>query len=300
MSLTSLLSRITWGRTIGVVVDDRWIALSVTAATPLGRREIFHDVRECEGPESSEALLEEMLRPWIGRGLARRKGVEPWVQLGVPESKVFQAVVPITRANRGASAYNLFLEAAASVNVRSEERIYDLLKFELNKRTMACVSSCVRGVVADLAETLGRLGARLAGAEPAPASLLRAGILRRKTPRGSKLCLRAFLNEEKGLAMLAVGNHVLFWHNFDLPPAGETAAILAVCSTLRLMARSGRMSVPVDTVIVHGRPELELAPEPFRQRIGALSAALRGAGLQPGRGRPGRGAGQPPGRPRRA
>jgi len=281
MTLTPLLSRLTWGRTFGLVVDDHWIALSVTAVTLLGRREIFRDVRECDNVESGEVVLEQMLHPWIGRGSRREKQLKPWVQLGVPESKVFQAVVPITQANRGANAYNLFLEAAGSVSVRSEERIYDLLKFELNKRPLACVASCVRSVVADLVEMLDRLGTRVAVAEPVPAALLRAGTQQKKTPRGSKLCLRVFLGPERGLGVVAVGNQVLLWHGFDLSLGEETAAVLAVCSTLRLMARSARLPVSIGTIIVHGRPELEFAQDLFRERIGAGLLRSRGPDYAP-------------------
>ena len=70
---------------------------------------------------------------------------------------------------------------------------------------------------------------------------------------------------------MAAGARPLFWHNFELPKGEETAAILAAYSTLWMMGRHARITLPIDTVVVHGRPELSLGqqPEEFRQRTGA-------------------------------
>jgi hypothetical protein len=130
-------------RSIGLVIDDRRLAISVVATTPLGRRQVFHDVQACDG-ESQQAVLERLLRPWIKQGRGRKAQVGPWVQLGVPESQVFQAVVPITDANRNATPQSNFLEAVQGTNIRAEERIIDVLKLELNKQPQACVAASPR------------------------------------------------------------------------------------------------------------------------------------------------------------
>ncbi|MFI5454616.1 MAG: hypothetical protein ACHRXM_04120 [Isosphaerales bacterium] len=255
---------------IGLVIDQEQIALSVMATTLRGRREIACKMQECGG-QSPEEVLRRMLEPWIPSPGAKRAKPKPWVQVGVPESQVFQAVVPITHANRNATPQSFFLEAVQATNVRAEDRIIDLLKLELNKQPLACVAASPRGAIASLVDMMNELGTRVGLAEPAPAALYRAGAFYRKAPRGSKLAVRFFLGREQAIGVLAAGAQPLFWHTFDLRPGDETAAILAAYSTLWMLGRHGRITLPIDTLIVHGRPELALTQDPkaFHQRTGA-------------------------------
>ena len=128
---------------IGLVIDQQQIAMSVVATTPLGRREIARDLQECDG-ESPEAVLQRMLQPWLPAPGGKRARPGPWIQVGLPESRLFQATVPITPANRLSPPQNFFLEAVQSTNLRAEDRIIDLLKIEVNKQPLACLSACPR------------------------------------------------------------------------------------------------------------------------------------------------------------
>ena len=65
---------------------------------------------------------------------------------------------------------------------------------------------------------------------------------------------------------------MLFWHTFDLPEGGEISAALAAYSTLWMMGRHARITLPIDTVVIHGRPDLiltEQQQEAFGPRSGA-------------------------------
>jgi len=84
--------------------------------------------------------------------------------------------------------------------------------------------------------------------------------------------VRFFLGEIQAIGVLAAGAQLLFWHTFDLTKGDETTAILAAYSTLWMMGRHARITVPIDTVIIHGRPELALTQpqqEAFGERTGA-------------------------------
>ena len=71
--------------------------------------------------------------------------------------------------------------------------------------------------------------------------------------------------------MEVAGLQPLFWHAFDLSQGEETASILAAYSTLWMLGRHSRVSAPIDTVFIHGRPELKLAidEDDFQKRTGA-------------------------------
>ncbi len=91
--MMALLSRLALRRSIGLVIDDKAVAMSVVVTTPLGRRQVFHDVQAL-GSDSPQAVLGRLLDPWTKRGRCKKTQVGAWVQVGVPESQVFQAVVP--------------------------------------------------------------------------------------------------------------------------------------------------------------------------------------------------------------
>src|SRR5262249_18233742 len=103
------------------------------------------------------------------------------------------------------------------------------------------------------------------------AALSSTGVSHAKAPRGSKLCVRFFLGTHQAIGILGAGQQPLFWHAFQLVEGRESAVLLAAYSTLWMLRRHARITVPVDTVIIHGRPELALGQdaEEFRQRTGA-------------------------------
>ena len=267
---------------IGLAIEDQQISLSVVATTPGGRKEVVRDVQSC-ADEPQETVLERMLAPWLGKPrdpLQKTSGKSkharrPWVQVALPESRVFQAVVPITGANRSSPPQAYFMEAVQATNLRAEERVIDLVKLEMDKQPLACLAASPRPVITGLIAMLEGIGTRVALIESAPAGLFRAGAFLKKAPRGSKLCIRFFLGRTQAIGVLALGMQPVLWHTFDLPAEDVLAAIMATYSTLWMQGRHCRIRVPIDTVVVHGRPELELAikPEMFRERTGAACSA---------------------------
>ena len=244
--------------------------MSVVATTLRGRREIARRTQEC-GSQTPEEVLGQMLEPWIPLTGTKRAKPKPWVKLGIPESQVFQAVVPITQSNRNGQPQTFFLEAVQSTNVRAEDRIIDLLKLDINKQALACVAASPRPMMESLIGMMAKLGTRVGLAEPAPAALYRAGTYYRKAPHGSKLSIRFFLGPRQAIGVVASGSQTLFWHIFDLPPGEETVAILAAYSTLWMIIRHCGITPPIDLVVVHGRSELTLTQDAgvFRERTGA-------------------------------
>ncbi len=268
--MKAVLSRCALRRSIGVAIDEKRVAVSVVDTTPLGRQQVFNEVRACDA-EPPQASLERLLEPWIKQRPGKKPRNGPWVQLGVPESQVFQAVVPITPANQNATPQSYFLEAVQATSFRAEERIIDLVKLELNKQSIACVAASPRQAIQSMTEMMDGLGMRIGLIEPGPAALYRVGAFYRRIPHSSKLAARFFLGQNQAIGVLAAGSQPLFWHTFDLPAVDETTAILAAYSTLWMLWRHSRVSLPIDTVVIHGRPDLTLTKEAdaFRQTTGA-------------------------------
>jgi hypothetical protein len=255
---------------IGLVIDQKQIAVCVTAATAKGRCEIHHEIQDCDD-RNQEEIVGRMLERWLSPPGAKRRKPRPWIRLGIPEARVFQAALPITPANHQHTPQNFFLEAVQATNVRAEDRIVELIKVEIGGRSLACVAASPRNIVESSIGMISKLGGRVGLMEPVPAALFRAGAYHSKAPRGSRLCVRFFLGELHAVGVLGAGSRPLFWHAFDLPSGDEIAAIHAAYSTLWMMGRHARITLPIDTVIIHGRPELALVKqsEEFRQRTGA-------------------------------
>ena len=270
IAMSGILSRFTSTRSIGIVVEDRRIAICVLKSSARGRPPVACSVHDY-GEEALPDLLRHRLQPFVPPALGKNAAPGPWVQLGIPDSQAFQAVVPITQANRTATAQAYFLEAVQATNIRAEDRVIDLIRLEINKQPIACVAASPTGTITNLIQTLSELGLRVGLIEPAAAALFRAGAFHARVPRGSMLCARFFLGTQQAIGVLGTGPQPLFWHAFALEPGQETNSILAAYSTLWMLGRNGRISLPIDTVVVHGRTELALSldAEEFHRRTGA-------------------------------
>ncbi len=93
---------------IGLAIDDQRVAVSVVVTTPLGRKQVYSEVRACDS-EPAKDVLERLVAPWMKRRRGKKPKLGPWVQVAVPESQVFQAAVPITHANLNATPQSYFL-----------------------------------------------------------------------------------------------------------------------------------------------------------------------------------------------
>ena len=261
-----LWKKLAWRPVIGLMIDRQRISMSVVAKTPWGRKEIARESHTYEG-QSPEVALKPLLEPWLGK----RSKIGPWVHLALPESGIFQTIVPITEANRNASCQSIFLEAVAASNLRAEDRIIDILKLEINSQELACVSACTRATVESSVAMMSQLGTRVGCAESAPIALFRAGNAYLRAPRGSKLCVRFFLRRPLSIGILALGSQPLCWHPFELSDEDESKSILAAFSTLWMVGRHSRITSPIDSLIVHGLPDLKLTVDAdgFKTRTGA-------------------------------
>ena len=105
-AMGGILSRQSSRRSIGIVADDRRIAICVLASSAQGGRPVACDVHDL-GKESPAELLGRVLQPYLPAGRSKRAAPGPWVQVGIPDGQAFQAVVPITQANRSADGADL-------------------------------------------------------------------------------------------------------------------------------------------------------------------------------------------------
>lgn len=263
------ISRCLSRHSIGLVIDVRRVAISVVRFSGLGRRVLTHEVHDLNG-EPSVDVVRRLLQPWIPPRRGKRARPGPWVQLGIPEAQAFLSVVPVAQANRNASAQAYFLEAVQTTNLRAEDRIIDLVRLDVDQQPLACVAASPAAAIHGLIEMVSDMGARVGLIQHTPTALYRAGVFHARPPRGSKLCVRFFLGTRQAIGVLAAGEQPLFWHAFQLAQGQELPVLLAAYSTLSMLRRNARIKAPIDALIIHGRPDLELDQDAdrFRQQTG--------------------------------
>ncbi len=102
--------------------------------------------------------------------------------------------------------------------------------------------------------------------------------------RGAQSCaIRFFLGRTQAIGVLALGMQPVLWHTFDLPAEDRARRDHGHVLDALDAGAACRIGVPIDTVIVHGRPELELGikPEVFRERTGARLLRCGEPGYEP-------------------
>ena len=159
----------------------------------------------------------------------------------------------------------------------------DVVETSVGRRTMGALVSCRRKWLAPVIETIVNLKGRLYRAEPGPCGLLRLGSSHLKAPRSSKLSARFFLGERDGLAMLVANGIPLHWRTFELPNGAEPAALMGAFVALRMQARNWRVEGVIDSVLIHGRPDLapKLVPAELKSRMQAPVFLARAPGFEP-------------------
>ncbi len=247
-----LLARIGLPTAIGLYVDDDdAVHVSQAVGTPFGPVEVT-SCSEPAKPDELATVLRRLVVPLLGRrGLSRVP-----VAVGLSTGRTYFSTRPIQTASSDPSPQVLLRESLRSANISVGEMVVDVIKAKPDKRSVASIVACDKKYVLGLLEALKQCGIRPFRAEPAPCALLRAAANRRRTDRRAKVVLRLFLHDAQGLAVLAVNNMPVVWRSFSLARSDEASALLSVGRSLLTISRDCGIESALDTVIVHGRPDL--------------------------------------------
>lgn len=270
--MKALLARRSHRRSIGLLVSEREVSMSVMASTLLGRVELAQ-ASEPRGSGPLEELLGRMLGPWLDHR------PRPKVVLGVPLVRVFHSVREVAGAGRKEPEVWL-QESLQTAGTRIEDMVIDVAETVVGKKQVAGLVSCRRRSMAEALEALKKRSARLVLVEPTSCSLLRLATDRLKAPRGKKLSARFLLGDRQALGMVVAGGLPLHWRLFDLPAGEEPLAIHSALVGLRMHVRSWKIDAGINTVLIHGRPDLasKLDPAELGSRMGAKVARADGPG----------------------
>jgi Tfp pilus assembly protein PilN len=248
----SMMNKLALRKDIGLALGDHAVGAAEWATTPLGRVEVFRE---------SEPIGDDGLAPAVGRLLKRRFTKEELakarVTIGLPALRVFFSTRPIQADNREASPEILLHEVLQSPNLSVDDMIVDMIRLRPGQRPLASIVACRKKYMAGVLSALAAAGVEPCVAEPSPCALLRDAARRLRPPGRSRAFARVILGDGRGLAVLMTAPEApLMWRPFDLAPGREAAAIRAAVASLGSLGRFCGQEGELDTVLVHGRPDL--------------------------------------------
>lgn len=271
--MTALLAKLAPRQAVGVYVGEKDLALSQVAATLLGPVEIRRTIVPYE-PEAVGAAVSAALAAFPGRK-------HRTLALGLLPQRVLFSTRPIRSANLDAKPEVLLHEVLQSPNLSSDDMVADVVKARPGQRQVAGIVCCRRKYINDVLAALKNCPARLRRVEPAPCALLRAAVRRYPTPRRAGTVLRVFLGETQGLAVVTVGRLPVIWRIFELRPGAEAEGLVSVTRALQTLEVHCGVDAPIDTVLVHGRPNLHesLSDAALADQLGVRIVCYEGPAL---------------------
>jgi hypothetical protein len=246
--MSALLAKLARSKALGLYIDDREVALTLAASTPLGPIEITRR-SEPYAPDELHLVLRRLVSPYLDR----RGRCKLPVALGLPPARVFFSTRAIRTPKSEASPHILLQEALQSRDLTSEEMAVDVIHAKPDKRHVASIAACRRSYLTGLLRNLEFAGIRPPRAEPGPWALLRVAERRLRAPRPGAVVVRLFLGADTGLAVVTANRFPVLWRCFAFSAGQELSAIRAVSRALQPLISYCGVDAPVDALLVHGQ-----------------------------------------------
>jgi hypothetical protein len=249
--MKSLLARLSSRRATGVYIGEHEIAVSQVAATLLGPVELHYQVENYQ-PDQLASTLTRLLEPLLGQRRSRRR----LVAFSLPLLRVLSSTRPLRGVNADVSPKILLHEVLRSPNSNVDEMVIDMMQASPGKRQVVSLVSCRKRYLLGLLRDIEDGGIRPYRVEPSPSALLRAVEQYHPAPRKAKTVLRLLLNEQEGLAVLAVNGWPLVPRSFKVSASNPTIEIISIVRTLDALGKLSGCETSIDAVLIHGGGQL--------------------------------------------
>jgi hypothetical protein len=272
--MKSILAKLHWPLSFALYIDGTSAVLSVVAKTLVGPVEVYRS------PQNNEGNLEQVLASCFHLKRQRR----PTIAIALPVRTVFHSTRPLHKGVSTFQPQQLLREALNVDQSRSSQFVVDSFSSRPAERDIASLVACEQSVLESLKKRLDDCGVQLSVAEPAPCALLRSANATAPAPRRSRLVLRIFLGDKEGLGVLVGGGTPLVWRKFWLTRGDEGSGLLSIARSMEPMAKYCGVDLPLDMVMVHGRPDLHplLSRDWLEDQIGTLVRWADSPGLTAG------------------
>ncbi len=270
--MKNLLSQIGFPTSVGISISDQTLTVVQLTLTPVGVREGEPETIELRDSELADDL-ESLLERTVGR--ARRDRVP--VTIGLPESAVYLQTRAINSTIKSPSPQVLLRESMHGSGFQVDRTAVDVVKSQLKRRTVAGIVACESGLVENVLAVLKKTGVKQFRVEPNPCGLLRQAAQQTAKNSGDAV-VRVCLGESAGIAALVYQKVPLIWRKFEVVRGDESTGILSAFRSIQTMAPQCGFEEKLDSVIIHGRSELQTLVEFdwLRSEIGVRTTWLDG------------------------
>jgi hypothetical protein len=222
--------------------------------------------------------LQRVLHGLVGAGNVRGYPV----MLGLASSKIFFSTRPMRMESNDVSPQVLLHEALQSSGLSVDDMVVESVKAQPGKRPVVSLVSCRKKYLSGLLTAAQRCGLRHLRVEPALCGLLRGGAYRIKAPRRGNPVMRLFLDETKGIGIVAVGNSPLIWRYFEIPADEKRKGLCAAVRTLQTLTKPCGVDTALEILMIHGSTSLcqQLDCKEFTDEIGFPVVWCEGPGLE--------------------
>ncbi len=273
--MKSILDKLPHRKSLGLVINERQLVLSMTVITALGATEVERRTLPLGGDSLQEALR-KLLEPLA----SQPRWLKAPVYVGLPALGVFFSSRPIKALLRDAAPQALLHEILQSSNLNVDDMEVDMLRLQPGKQAVASIVACRKKYLSPILECLADCGLTVARIEPAPCALVRAAQARYRTPRRASVVLRIFVGSDSTLAVLCSPEQPLLWRSFRLQGREMAATILTALRAMGTLCQYVGLQQSIDTLMIHGARDLaSLGIDPARDAPGVRMSAHEGPAL---------------------
>lgn len=179
------------------------------------------------------------------------------IAAAIPTEECYFATRPIAANGAKASPRTLLRESLRSSSARLDQMAIDVMYWQPDRRTVAGICAAPTDRVESIREAVSESRHSLRRLEPIASTLVAVAPERDGRDRRSSLITRVFLGRTRLLAVMCRGIRPIHWQSLPLPPGDEAMGIVSAIRSLETAANACGLDRTPDTVVIHGRPELQ-------------------------------------------
>ena len=176
------------------------------------------------------------------------------VAVSIPTDECYFATRPVTAGGAKASPRVLLRESLRSSTTSLDQFSIDVINWQPDRRPVAGIVAVSSDRVDSIREAMENSTCSLYRLAPAATSLL---IQSADDDSVNGLVTRVFLGNCHMLAVMCRGANPIHWQEFELPSGDEATGIVSSIRALETAAAACGLERVPDTVVIHGRLELE-------------------------------------------
>ena len=238
---------------VGIYVDRDRIHGCAMKRNVLGHFRIVHAEADLQSHDEFLETLQELLAK-LGVDDANPSPLA----VSIRTDLCYFATRPIASGSAKATPRALLRESLRSSTARLDDLSIDVIHWQPDRRTVAGIVAAPTDLVESIRNAVSQTPHSLLRLVPAGAALVSDAPAADRKDQRNALVTRVFLRDDSLLAAICQGELPIHWQTFPLPSGDESTGIVSSIRLLETGATACGLSRAPDSVVIHGRKELEV------------------------------------------